>query len=252
MVRLAPGHPCLPLDTPRTDRVSVHRASLSPLYILYLLMVYPFLAPETAWHIMHAKDDNMGVTQRVSPFLNLLRAATIIPLQGIYALTSTELAYATLVQQQGISTSLVPPPHPSADPDTEYPTASALPAASAGPTAISHEAGGDAVRAVGGGSTDPTPDLQWKHVISAPRNMEDGGATQEVPDKNRDGDGMPVHRREPALLPPAYPPRRRGHDDVTHLPHQGPRRSGGRPEYIFVSRNLSLGRVGGGSPPTSV
>ena len=76
LARLAPGHPHLPPDTSRTDRVSVPRASLAPLSLFHLLMVSPFLAPETAWHMMHAKYDAMGMTQQVSLFLNRLRAAT--------------------------------------------------------------------------------------------------------------------------------------------------------------------------------
>ena len=60
--------------------------------------------------MMHAKYDSMGMTQWVAPFLDWLRAAPIEPLQGIAALTSVDLADATMIQQQGIRTSLVPPP----------------------------------------------------------------------------------------------------------------------------------------------
>ena len=67
MSRLAPVHPCLPLDTSRPDRVSVPRAYLAPLFLVHPLMVSPFLAPENAWHTMHAKADVMGMTQRVAP-----------------------------------------------------------------------------------------------------------------------------------------------------------------------------------------
>ena len=52
-----------------------------------------------------------------------------------------------------------PPTPPFAGPKPEYPAAAALPAASAGPTVSSHKAGGDANILVGGGSTDPPPDL---------------------------------------------------------------------------------------------
>ena len=62
--------------------------------------------------MMHAKADAMGMTQWVSPFLNWLGAATIEPLQGISALTSVDLADATLAQRQGIRTRLVPPTPP--------------------------------------------------------------------------------------------------------------------------------------------
>ena len=62
MARLAPGHPHLPPDTPRPDRVSVPWASLTPLTLFHLMMVSPFLAPATAWHMMHAKSDAMGMT----------------------------------------------------------------------------------------------------------------------------------------------------------------------------------------------
>ena len=73
-------------------------------------MVSPFLAPDTEWHMMHAKADAMGMTQQVAPFLDWLRVATVDPHQGIAALTSMELADATLAQRQGIRKNLVPPP----------------------------------------------------------------------------------------------------------------------------------------------
>ena len=73
-------------------------------------MVSLFLAPATAWHMMHAKFDTMGMILRVAPFLVWLRAATIEPLQGISALTSLNLTDAMLAQLQGIRTSLVSPP----------------------------------------------------------------------------------------------------------------------------------------------
>ena len=47
LVRLATVHPSLPPDTPITDRVSITQASLVPLSLVHLLMVYPFLAPAT-------------------------------------------------------------------------------------------------------------------------------------------------------------------------------------------------------------
>ena len=122
-------------------------------------MVSPFLAPETVWHMMHKNSDAMGMNQRVAPFLDWLRAVTIDPLQGIAALTSVDLVDDTMVQQQGIRTSLTPPP-PSISSDPEYPTAAALPDASAVPTTSSHKAGGDTNRAVGGGSTEPLLDFQ--------------------------------------------------------------------------------------------
>ena len=129
-------------------------------------------------------------------------------------------------------------PHPSPAPEPAYPSAAPLPSASAGPTASSHEAGGDDNRAVGGGSTEPPPDLQCQHGITATRHLEDGGATQEGPGKSRDGGGLPAHRRHHTLPPAAYPPHRCGHGDGTHLPQQGHRRGGGLSEY-FLFPDLS-------------
>ena len=111
LARHAPGHPHLPQYNPRIDRVSVPRLSLGPLYLVQPLMVSHLLAPATAWHMMHDKADAMGMTQKVAPFLDWLRAATLDPLQGIDALTRVDLADATLEQRQGISTSLVPHPN---------------------------------------------------------------------------------------------------------------------------------------------
>ena len=76
---LAPGHPRLDADTQNPERVSVQRAYLSPLSLVHPLMVSLFLSPLTAWHMMHMKDDAMGITQRVAPFMDWLRAATVDP-----------------------------------------------------------------------------------------------------------------------------------------------------------------------------
>ena len=100
--RLYPRHPRLHQDTPRTERFSVPRASLAPLSLLHPLMFSLFLAPATAWHMMHAKADAMGMTQQVVPFIDWLRAATIDPLQGIASLASVGLFDATLAQKHGI------------------------------------------------------------------------------------------------------------------------------------------------------
>ena len=78
-----PGHPCLPPDTQRIERVSVPQASLASLSLVHPLMVSPFLVPATTLHMMHAKANYVGITQRVAPFLDGLRAATSDPLQGI-------------------------------------------------------------------------------------------------------------------------------------------------------------------------
>ena len=68
--RLALGHLRLCADTPRLERVSVPRPSLSPLYLLHPLMVSPFLLPATSWHMMHAKANAVEMTQQVAPFLD--------------------------------------------------------------------------------------------------------------------------------------------------------------------------------------
>ena len=41
--------------------------------------------------MIHSKEDAMGITQRVTPLMQWLRAATVEPQQGISALTSVEL-----------------------------------------------------------------------------------------------------------------------------------------------------------------
>ena len=99
---LAPGHPRLAADIPRLERVSVPRSYLSPLSLGHPLMVSPFLSPSTTWHMMHAKADAMGISQRVLPFMEWLRAATVEPQQGIAALPSVDFASSTLTQRQGI------------------------------------------------------------------------------------------------------------------------------------------------------
>ena len=121
MSRLAPGNPRLPPETPRPDRISVPRASLDPLSLVHLLIVSPFLAPETVWHMINAKSDAMGMIQQVAPFLDWLRAAMVDTQQGIATLTRVNLTYATLAQRQGIRTRLVPPPPPPQPPNQILP-----------------------------------------------------------------------------------------------------------------------------------
>ena len=48
--------------------------------------------------MMHSKDNTMGITQRVAPFLDWLRLATVGPQQGIANFTSVDLVDATLAQ----------------------------------------------------------------------------------------------------------------------------------------------------------
>ena len=79
-------------------------------------MVLPFLAPDTAWHMMHAKADAMGMTQWVAPFLDWLRVTTVDPKQGITTLNIVYLADATLIHKKGTRTSLVLPPPPPQTP----------------------------------------------------------------------------------------------------------------------------------------
>ena len=101
-------------------------------------MVSPLLSLENAWHMMHTKTDDMGMTQRVAPFLDWLRVARVEPHQGIAALTGVDLANSTLEQRQGIMMSLVPPPPPSAALEPAYPYELARPSGSPRPTARSH------------------------------------------------------------------------------------------------------------------
>ena len=177
LAHLTPGHPWLPEDTQQLDRLSVPLDSLSPLSLLHLLMVSPFLVPDTEWHMMHAKVDVMGMTQRMAPFLDWLRAVAVEPQQGIATLTIVDLANSTLAQRQGISTSLVPPPPPSAAYKPVDPAVAVISSSSPGPTARSHQAGSDSSRAVASISEEPPPDMQYQHVGAAPGHMEDGGPT---------------------------------------------------------------------------
>ena len=142
-------------------------------------MVSPFLAPATVWHVIHVKADAMVMTQQVAPFLNWFRVATIESLQVIAALTSVDLDDSMLEQQHGIRTSLVPPPLIFAAPKPANPVAVILPDASAGPTSSLHEEGGDDIRVVGSGSTEPPPYLQCQHIMAAPRHLEYGGAAEK-------------------------------------------------------------------------
>ena len=112
LARLAPRHHRLPAYTLRPERVSVPQVSLAPLFLVHLLMVLPFLKPMTAWHMMHRKSYAMGMTQRVAPLLDWLRAETVDPRKGISTLTSVDLANSTLAQKQGIRKILTPPPSP--------------------------------------------------------------------------------------------------------------------------------------------
>ena len=121
IAHLTDGHTCLTSDTPIPERVYVPWASLVPLSLVHPLMVSPFLAPSTAWHMTHTKSNAMGMTQRVAQFLDLLRVATVDPQKGIAALTSVYLADANLAQRQGIRTILAPLPPPPQPPSQILP-----------------------------------------------------------------------------------------------------------------------------------
>ena len=77
LARLTPGHTRLTIGNIRPDRVSVTQPSLSSLSLVHPMMVSHFLAPETAWHMMHTNDDAMEMTQWVAPFIDWLRAAMV-------------------------------------------------------------------------------------------------------------------------------------------------------------------------------
>ena len=110
IARLALGHPRLPINTPRPERVSIPQSSIAPISLVHLLMVSPFIAPTTLWNMMHTKADAVGMTQRVAPFLDRLRATAVEHQQVIAALTSVDLADSTISQRKGARTSLVPRP----------------------------------------------------------------------------------------------------------------------------------------------
>ena len=94
--RLPHGTPKLPEETHRPERVSVPLVSMAPLYLVHLLMAATFLSPTNVWHMMHAKEDAMGIAERVIMFMQWLRETTIAPQQGINALTIMDIANATL------------------------------------------------------------------------------------------------------------------------------------------------------------
>ena len=71
--------------------------------------------------------------------------------------------------------------------------------------------------------------MQRQHGIVATGHLEDGGAAQEGQGPSRYGGGLTAHLGEPALPPPASPPRGRGRGDGTRLPYQRPRGGGVRP-----------------------
>ena len=99
LARLAPVHHRLPPDTPRNRESLCTPGVPGPLSLVHPLMVSPFLVLTTAWHMMHAKADAMGMTHQVAPFLNWFRAATLEPLKGIASLTSVDLADSMLEQR---------------------------------------------------------------------------------------------------------------------------------------------------------
>ena len=79
IVRLTLGHPWIPAYNLRLESVSVPRYSLAPLYLVHPLMVYPLLEPATSCDMIYAKASTVGMTQRVAPFLDCLRATTVEP-----------------------------------------------------------------------------------------------------------------------------------------------------------------------------
>ena len=91
LAHLVPGRTRLAKDTPKLDMISVTQTSPAPLSLVHPLMVDPFLLPSNECHMMHAKADAMGITQRVTSFMDCLRTATGKTQQGIAALTRVDL-----------------------------------------------------------------------------------------------------------------------------------------------------------------
>ena len=87
-----------------TERVSVPWVSLAPLSLVQFLTVPQLLLSSKAWHIIHTKADAIGITQRVTPFMEWLRTTTGKPKKGTAALTSVDLVETTLEQRQRIQT----------------------------------------------------------------------------------------------------------------------------------------------------
>ena len=72
---------------------------ISPLSLLHPLMVAPLMSPVNVCHMMHAKAEEMGITQRVIQFMDWLRVTTVTPQQGIKSLTTLDREDSTLDQR---------------------------------------------------------------------------------------------------------------------------------------------------------
>ena len=115
-------------------------------------MIDPFLSPSNAWHVMHTKAEAMGITQRVIPFMDWLREATVKPHHGINALTIMYPADTIPDQKQGIWTSLAPTP-PSTITKPSVTSPSSLPyVVNTKPTAHTNQEASDSCQEMGGGS----------------------------------------------------------------------------------------------------
>ena len=141
-------------------------------------MVSPFLSPATVWHMMQKirqhGDDPAGAT-----------VPRLIEVGNCGSPEGRCLPHHSVPHRRHYSTATgnqdkpCPPTNPSPTPNPNTPASAALLDASAGPTVRSHEAGGDANRAVGSRPTEPPPSLQFQNGCTATRDLEYGGAAKE-------------------------------------------------------------------------
>ena len=182
----------------------------------------------------------MGITQRVVPFMDWLRAAMVDPQQGIAALTIMDLANYTLAQKQGIRTSLAPPPPCYIASKPEGPGAAAVPADSPGPTARSSKAGNNAIRAVRSGTEDPPSMCNISMAEQLPDTWRTVSPLKK--DRARAATEKDFHSTIGSLCyrPPMFPQRRHGHGYRNCVQYQIPHRGGGRAQHFLVPQPIPL------------
>ena len=108
-----PGVPRLQEVTTSSDTVALCKTTIAPLALVHAMLGSPFLNPINAWNIIYARAAYLGLECRVIPLLHWIQAQMSAHAKTIYALSSANLADASLQSRKDLRDRITPPPPPS-------------------------------------------------------------------------------------------------------------------------------------------
>ena len=110
IVHTGPGAPIIPEFTVTSYTFTVPKISISPLYLVHLILTSPFLSPTKSCRLLVVWVNSVGLSAKVDTFMDWLRMHAKTLQEINKALNGVDLADFTLHIREGIQRSLVPPP----------------------------------------------------------------------------------------------------------------------------------------------